>query len=271
MVLETVVVDARVAITIAILVVALFLLERAAPLRRATRPLPGRLLVNAVIGALAFITATAVVRPAALAVLQRTTGTPIGLLHLVPMPTALQFAVAVLLLDLTFYWWHVATHRVPWIWRFHRVHHIDPDLDVSTAFRFHFGELAISAAFRVVQVAAIGPSLAMFAAYELLFQAATIFHHSNLGMPERIDRLLNAIIVTPRMHGIHHSQVPDETNSNYSVVFSWWDRLHGSRSPALPGSEVVIGVAEFARPGDNRLAKVLALPFRSNPVSNSEG
>ena len=257
-------VESRVAITIAVLVVVVFLLERAAPLRRATRPLAHRLLVNAVVGVLAFVTAAVVVRPAALGVLERTTGTPIGLLHLVPMPRALQFVVAALLLDVTFYWWHVATHRVPWIWRFHRVHHIDPDLDVSTAFRFHFGELVLSVAFRVAQVAVIGPSLAMFAAYELLFQAATIFHHSNLGMPERLDRLLNTVVVTPRMHGIHHSQVPDETNSNYSVVFSWWDRLHGSRSPGLPQSQLAIGVAEFTRPEDNRLSNVLALPFRAN-------
>ena len=252
------------AVVIALFFALLFVLERAAPLRRATRPLFGRLLVNAAVGALAFVTATLVVRPAALGVLERTTGTPIGLLHLVPMPAPLQFVVAVLLLDVTFYWWHVTTHRVPWIWRFHRVHHIDPDLDVSTAFRFHVGELVMSVAFRVVQVAAIGPSLAMFAAYELIFQAATIFHHSNIGMPERIDRLLNRVVVTPRMHGIHHSQVPEETNSNYSVVFSWWDRLHGSRSPALPQSQLRIGVAEFTRPEDNRLSNVLALPFRHN-------
>ena len=241
---------------------ALFLIERAAPLRRETRPLFGRLLVNAVIGILAFAAAILIVRPAAIAVLRLTEGTPIGLLHLAPMPTAVQFVVAVLLLDVTFYWWHLATHRVTWLWRFHRVHHLDPDLDVSTAFRFHFGEIALSAAFRVVQVAVIGPSLAMFAAYELIFQAATIFHHSNVGLPARLDRLLNRVVVTPRMHGVHHSQVPDETNSNYSVVFSWWDRMHGSRSPDLPQSQLVIGVAEFSRPEDNSLANVLALPFR---------
>lgn len=255
-------IDISIAVTIALFAAALFAIERFAPLRLARRPLLGRLFVNAAVGILGFAAAMLLVRPAALAVLERTEDTSFGLLHLAPMPTALQFVAAILLMDVTFYWWHVATHRVPWLWRFHRVHHIDPDLDVSTAFRFHFGEIAMSAAFRVAQVAVIGPSLAMFATYELIFQAATIFHHSNAGLPGWIDRLLNRVVVTPRMHGVHHSQVPDETNSNYSVVFSWWDRMHGSRSPDLPQSQLVIGVVEFTRPEDNALANVLLLPFR---------
>jgi sterol desaturase/sphingolipid hydroxylase (fatty acid hydroxylase superfamily) len=247
---------------VALFFVVLFLAERAVPLRPETRPLAARLAINAAIGVLAFIAAVFLVRPAALAVLDLTSSSGIGLLHLIAMPVPLQFVVAILLFDLTFYWWHVATHRVGWIWRFHRVHHIDPDLDASTAFRFHAGEIAISTVFRVVQVAVIGPSLAMFAAYEVIFQAATIFHHSNVRLPERLERVINAVVVTPRMHGTHHSQVPEETNSNFSVVFSWWDRLHRSRRPYVPSSELAIGVAEFNRPEDNGLGRVLALPFR---------
>jgi sterol desaturase/sphingolipid hydroxylase (fatty acid hydroxylase superfamily) len=258
-----VIVETAVALTIALVAAVLFAIERAVPLRQETRPLAGRLLVNAAVGALGFVAAVLIVRPAAIAVLQRTEGTPIGLLHLVPLPAPLALVAAVLLMDVTFYWWHVATHRVAWLWRFHRVHHIDPDLDVSTAFRFHFGEVAVSVVFRVAQVAVIGPSLAIFAAYELLFQAATIFHHSNVRLPARVDRLVNRVIVTPRMHGTHHSQVPEETNSNYSVVFSWWDRMHGSRSPDVPPSEIEIGVAEFMSRRDNTLANVLLLPFRA--------
>jgi sterol desaturase/sphingolipid hydroxylase (fatty acid hydroxylase superfamily) len=258
-----VIVETAVALTIALVAAVLFAIERAVPLRRETRPLAGRLAVNAAVGVLAFVAAVLVVRPAAIGVLQRTEGTPLGLLHVVPLPAPLQLAAAVLLMDVSFYWWHVATHRVPWLWRFHRVHHVDPDLDVSTAFRFHFGEVAVSAVFRVVQVAVIGPSLATFAAYELLFQAATVFHHSNVRLPERVDRLINRVLVTPRMHGTHHSQVPEETNSNYSVVFSWWDRMHGSRRPDVPPAQLEIGVAEFTRPRDNTLANVLLLPFRA--------
>jgi sterol desaturase/sphingolipid hydroxylase (fatty acid hydroxylase superfamily) len=178
-----------------------------------------------------------------------------------PMPVAVQFIIAFLLMDLAFYWWHVANHRIPFLWRFHNVHHIDPDLDVSTAFRFHVGEVALSTAFRIVQVSVIGLSAWMFAAYEIVFQANTLFHHSNVRLPIGIERLLNLVIVTPRMHGIHHSQVRDETDSNFSVVFSWWDRLHRTLGLNIPQPEIVVGVPAYARPEDNRFWNAFLLPF----------
>ena len=240
----------------------LFIIERHHGLRRHRRPLLGRLIVNACISVTAFATAALIVRPVAIAVLEWASDTPFGAVHLVPMPVAAQFVVAFLLMDLTFYWWHVANHRVPFLWRFHNVHHIDPDLDVSTAFRFHFGEVALSAGFRAAQVCVIGPSAWMFAVYELVFQANTLFHHSNVRLPIRTERLLNLVLVTPRMHGIHHSQVRDETNSNYSVVFPWWDRLHRTLGLNVPQSAIVIGVPAYSDPADNRLVDDLLLPFR---------
>jgi sterol desaturase/sphingolipid hydroxylase (fatty acid hydroxylase superfamily) len=240
----------------------LFALERVAWLRRSNRPLSGRLLINAAISGLAFAAAMLFVRPTALAVLQWASDKPFGVLHVLEMSQAAQFIVSFLLMDVTFYWWHVANHRVPLLWRFHNVHHIDPDLDVSTALRFHFAEVAFSTGFRVLQVSAIGPSAAMFVTYEFVFQANTLFHHSNVRLPIRIERLLNLALVTPRMHGIHHSQVRDETNSNYSVVFSWWDRLHRTLGVNIPQSDVVIGVPAYAEPADNRFWRCLLLPFR---------
>ena len=251
-----------VAIALMVLVGLLFVSERFVALRRSSRPLLGRLLVNIGLSVLAFAVAMVVVRPAALAVLEWAEGKPFGLIHMVSMPVAAQFALSFLLMDLTFYWWHVANHRIPFLWRFHNVHHIDPDLDVSTAFRFHVGEVALSAGFRVVQVSAIGPSAWMFAVYELVFQANTAFHHSNVRLPIRIERLLNLMLVTPRMHGIHHSQVRDEANSNYSVVFSWWDRLHRTLGLNIPQSDLAIGVPGYADPADNGLWTGLLLPFR---------
>ena len=153
-------------------------------------------------------------------------------------------------------------HRVPVLWRFHNVHHIDPDLDVSTGFRFHLGEVAMSAVFRVVQVALIGISAPAFATYELAFQANTLFHHSNLRLPIRFERLLNKLLVTPRMHGIHHSQVQGETNSNYSVVFPWWDRLHRTLGLNIPQSKIVIGVPGYSTREDGKLVNGLLMPFR---------
>ena len=204
----------------------LFGLERAVPLREGTRALLGRLAVNLAFSALALGAATLLVRPAVEASLGRVAATSFGLLHLVALPAPLRIALGFLLMDLSFYYWHLLNHRVPLLWRFHNVHHTDPDLDVSTALRFHFGELAFSAAFRMIQILLIGVSAWIYVAYELFFQANTLFQHSNVRLPIRLERILNQVLVTPRMHGIHHSQVQPETNSNYGVVLPWWDRSH---------------------------------------------
>ena len=240
----------------------LFLAERRAALRRRTRPVLGRLLVNAGTATLAFVAAIWVVRPAALAVLRSTSEAPFGLIHIVPLPPAVRFVVAFLLMDLLFYWWHLANHRISFLWRFHNVHHIDPDLDVSTAFRFHFGEIAMSAGFRALQIGVIGLSAPMFAAYEVAFQANTLFHHSNVRLPIGVERWLALVLVTPRMHGIHHSQARDETNSNYSVVFSWWDRLHRTIGLNVAQADIVVGVPAYSRPADNTIVNTMLLPFR---------
>ena len=241
----------------------LFLLERFIPLRRARRPLASRLLVNLAFASLAFATVSLAVRPAAEAMLGWTIRASFGLLHLPVVPVAARPILAFLLMDLTFYWWHRANHQIPVLWRFHNVHHIDPDLDVSTAFRFHFGEIALSSAFRVAQLGLIGPSFWAYAVYELVFQANTLFHHSNVRLPIRCERLLNLLLVTPRMHGIHHSQVMAETNSNYSSVFPWWDRLHRTLGLNVPQAGIEIGIPAYARAEDNRLWFALAIPFRA--------
>ena len=218
--------------------VALFVLEGLLPLRRRCSSLLPRVILNLIISAAAFAVAAILVRPAATAALSWATQKPFGLVHLLALPSALQFIAAFLLMDLTFYWWHLANHRIGFLWRFHNVHHIDPDLDVSTGFRFHFGEVGMSAVFRVAQVLLIGISMPAFAVYELVFQANTLFHHSNLRLPIRLERILNKVLVTPRMHGIHHSQVRRETNSNYGVVFPWWDRVHRTLGLNIPQAEI---------------------------------
>lgn len=148
------------------------------------------------------------------------------------------------------------------LWRFHIVHHVDPDLDVSAAFRFHFGEVAFSAGFRVAQIVLVGVSPLTFAVYELVFQIATLFHHSNVRLPLAAERLLNKVLVTPRMHGVHHSEVRREDNANYSVVFSCWDRLHRTLRLNVPQSRIVIGIPAYREPDNNRLGSMLGLPFR---------
>jgi len=245
------------------LLAAFFVVERLSPLRRARGPLLLRLLINFAMSGLAFLTSMMVVRPSALGTLAWTSRESFGLVHLVPAPAWAQYVIGFVLLDLSFYYWHVLNHRVPLLWRFHNVHHIDPDLDVSTGFRFHFGEVLMSTVFRVAQVSVIGMSFATFAAYEFVFQANTLFHHSNVRLPIHVERLLNTVLVTPRMHGVHHSQVRGETNSNFGVVFRWWDALHRTIRLNIPQSRIDIGVAGYCRPEDNRLWHALTLPFRT--------
>ncbi len=247
---------------VACLFVALLFVERVLPLRKRKAELLGRLFLNLAVSALAFLIAGLLVRPGALAATNWGSQKSFGLLNVVKLPQAASFVLAFLMMDLSFYWWHVANHRIPFLWRFHNVHHFDPDLDVSTGFRFHFGEVFMSAGFRIIQVAITGSSLPAFVAYELAFQANTLFHHSNVRLPLGLERLLNLILVTPRMHGIHHSQRQRQTNSNYGVVFPWWDRLHRTLGLNVPQSKIVIGVPGYSMIEDNRLINVLTAPFR---------
>jgi sterol desaturase/sphingolipid hydroxylase (fatty acid hydroxylase superfamily) len=239
----------------------LFGLEKLFPLRESRAGLLARLLVNVSLTALAFLVASLAVRPSAMRALAWTATRPFGLIHLLPLPGWARFVLGFLLLDLSFYYWHLLNHKIPLLWRFHNVHHIDPALDVSTGFRFHFGEVLFSMLFRVVQVSLIGMSLATFAGYEVVFQANTLFHHSNLRVAVRLERLLNKLLVTPRMHGIHHSQVRRETNSNFGVVFPWWDRLHGTLGLNVPQAKIEVGIAGYSCPDDNRLWRTVLMPF----------
>jgi len=142
--------------------------------------------------------------------------------------------LAVLLLDYSLYVWHVLTHRVPLLWRFHLVHHVDLDMDASTALRFHLGELLLSVPWRAAQIGLIGVSWRVYAIWQALLMLSILFHHSNFRLPLRVEGYLNRLIVTPRMHGIHHSIASDEVNSNWSSGLSFWDRLHGTLRLDVP-------------------------------------
>jgi sterol desaturase/sphingolipid hydroxylase (fatty acid hydroxylase superfamily) len=239
----------------------LFAAERLRPLRRQTQRAASRWGLNAAAVALALGTSGLAVIPLTAAALNWSQRTGFGLLHSAGLPAPAAFAAAILLLDLSFYYWHRLNHALPILWRFHNVHHIDPDLDTTTAFRFHFGEIALSAGFRGIQIVLIGPGMSAYAAYQALFVAGTVFHHSNLRLPASLERALNRAIVTPRMHGIHHSAIRDETNSNYSTVFRWWDSLHRSLRLNVSQDSIHIGVAGYTRQRDNSIRSILWLPF----------
>jgi sterol desaturase/sphingolipid hydroxylase (fatty acid hydroxylase superfamily) len=245
-----------------VLFILLLTLECLFPLRRRTTSFFGRLLPNICLTVATFAVGSLLVKPFALVALAWSGETGVGLLHLISLPKPIRVIVGFLLLDLTFYYWHRLNHELSILWRFHRVHHIDPDLDITTSFRFHFGEIAYSAIFRMIQVVLLGIDLPTFLLYELVFQSATMFQHSNLRLPIGLERLLNKIIVTPRMHGIHHSQIMRETNSNYSVVFRFWDHLNRTLRLNIPQRDIAIGVDGFQRQRFNRVWNLFLNPFR---------
>lgn len=185
----------------------------------------------------------------------------LGLVQRLPLPAWARTALAVLLLDYTLYLWHVLAHRVDWLWRFHQPHHADLDLDASTALRFHFGEMLASVPWRAAQVAAIGAGPLALSLWQTLVVVEILFHHSNVELPADIERRLGWLVVTPRMHGIHHSIVREEADSNWSNLLSVWDRLHGTLRLDVPQEEVTIGVAALRRPSDVTLPRVLEMPF----------
>lgn len=186
-----------------------------------------------------------------------------GLLRLLPISQWLSIILAVLLMDYVYWWWHVALHLVPALWRFHNVHHCDLDLDVTTALRFHLAEIIFSVPFRMIVVAMFGIDFWALVVFELLFEAANLFEHSNWRLPIGVERLLNHVFVTPRMHGIHHSIVQRETNSNWGTVFCWWDYLHRTLRRDVPQDAIIIGVPSYRNEAELTLGKLFVMPFRS--------
>ena len=236
-------------------------LERRRPLRRAVEPKLRREARNL---------AVAAVSAAALRVAEQPVTGPLsalverrrwGLLKLLRLPAWLEVSLAVLLLDYTLFLWHVQTHRRPPLWRFHVVHHVDLDLDASTALRFHFAELVVSVPWRAAQVLLIGVSPLSLSVWQTFLFLSILFHHSNVRLPAAVERRLNSLVVTPRMHGIHHSVVKEETNSNWSSGLTLWDRLHGTLRLDVPQDVIVIGVPAYRDAGEVTLPKILAMPF----------
>ncbi|MBA3804536.1 MAG: sterol desaturase family protein [Acidobacteria bacterium] len=240
---------------------ALVLFERRRPLRRLTESKltrDARNLAVAAAGAMALQLAERPVIAPLTAFVERRRW---GLLKCARLPAWLEVTLAVVLLDYTLYIWHYVTHKVEWLWRFHVVHHVDLDMDASTALRFHFAELALSVPWRAGQVMVIGVSPFAFSLWQTLLFLSIMFHHSNVRLPIEVERALNRIIVTPRMHGIHHSTVRAETDSNWSSGLTVWDYLHGTLRLNVPQDEIDIGVPAYREPEEVALESILEMPL----------
>lgn len=185
-----------------------------------------------------------------------------GLLNWLPMPGWARLAGAILVFDAWMYWWHRLNHRVPFLWRFHRTHHSDPKMDVTTANRFHIGEIALSSVLRVPVIALLGLQLWELALYELAMFTVVQLHHANIALPAWLDRALRLVIVTPFMHKVHHSRWQPETDSNYSSLFSFWDRIFRSFRLRDDPRTLRFGLDEFNQPEDHTLTGLLATPLK---------
>lgn len=197
--------------------------------------------------------------------------TGFGLLRLWSTHWALELAIALLLFDAWMYWWHRLNHEIPFLWRFHRVHHSDPRMDVTTALRFHPGEIVLGTVARLAVVNAIGMELWQLALYELVATPIIAFHHSNVSLSRRSDDAMRWAIVTPWMHWVHHSREKAETNSNYSSVLSVWDRIFRSYRLRDQPDEIVFGLEEFPDVQDHQaVAGLLSTPLHRDNESRTK-
>jgi sterol desaturase/sphingolipid hydroxylase (fatty acid hydroxylase superfamily) len=188
-----------------------------------------------------------------------------GLFHWLAWPAWLAGIVGFVVLDLVIYGQHVVFHHVPWLWRLHRMHHADLDIDVTTGVRFHPIEILLSMLIKMATVALFGIPAAAVVAFEVVLNATSLFNHSNAAMPAWLDRLARLLVVTPDMHRVHHSVVRAETDSNFGFNLPWWDRLFGTyrAEPAAGHDGITIGLPIFRDQRELRLDRLLTQPFRA--------
>jgi sterol desaturase/sphingolipid hydroxylase (fatty acid hydroxylase superfamily) len=187
-----------------------------------------------------------------------------GLFNVLNWPGWAEFVLAFLVLDFAIWLQHLVTHKIPVLWRLHRVHHADRDMDVTTAIRFHPIEIALSMALKIGLVYALGASVVVVIAFEVVLNGAAMFNHGNVRMPAGLERWLRWVIVTPDMHRVHHSVDRGEHDANYGFNLSVWDRVFGTyvAQPAAGHQNMTIGLAQCQDEGPTRLGWSLAFPFR---------
>jgi len=189
-----------------------------------------------------------------------------GLINFLHLRLSVAALIGVLALDLAIYLQHVVFHKVPWLWRLHRMHHADLDIDVTTGVRFHPVEILISLGIKIAVILALGIPVVAVILFEVLLNVTSMFNHSNVRMPAWLDRALRFLLVTPDMHRVHHSVLRHETDSNFGFNLPWWDRLFGTYRPQPEAGHtgMTIGLPSFREPGELRLDRLLTQPFRND-------
>jgi len=167
--------------------------------------------------------------------------------------------VDLLILDLWIYAWHLMNHRLPLLWRFHQIHHLDEQLDSTSALRFHVGEVILSAILRMPVIIVFAIPLSSVIVFEILVTCAAIFHHTNVRLPVKVERYLSYIVITPSIHWVHHHAIRKDTDSNYGTVLSSWDRIFQTASETRRTESMVLGVENIK---ENHLVKLIFMPFK---------
>lgn len=189
----------------------------------------------------------------------------VGLSYLFSLSPFTHLIIAVLVLDFWTYWWHRMNHEIRFFWKFHKVHHSDQTMDVTTAFRFHLGEIFFSSLFRVPIIYLVGIQIWQLILYEFIMFSCVQFHHANIGLPKKIDRFLRIFIVTPEMHKLHHSRIPQDFNSNYTSLLSIWDRLFKTFRRDKHPEKIKFGVKELDNHKFQSFLGLLKSPFYKTP------
>jgi sterol desaturase/sphingolipid hydroxylase (fatty acid hydroxylase superfamily) len=243
-------------VVVMIAIVSLLLLEYKLPFFPFQNSLRTRITNNFELGAInSIVSSLMTIVIARSAILDRP---HLGILSMMQSPVVAGI-IAVLILDLYMYFWHRIMHWLPLAWSFHRVHHTDRSMNVSTAYRFHPIEIISSSIPKLGIIWWLGIPSNFVLIYELVFTVIVALHHSNIRLPESLDRRLASVILTPNYHRIHHSQIVTETNSNYGSVLIWWDRIFGTYYPRVDIINIQLGVSDESR--DLNIWQSLILPI----------
>lgn len=247
----------------AFVLIVMACLERLLPRRRPSSPRFWRWLANLSLVAIGAGVLRLFVPIAAVGVALIVEAADFGLLNAFDARWYVAWPASLLILDLAIYVQHVVSHRVDILWRLHRMHHSDLVVDVSTGVRFHPVEILLSMLWKMAVVALLGAPAAAVVTFEVLLNAAALFNHANLRIPERIERRLRLLVVTPDMHRVHHSIERQETDSNFGFSVPWWDRAFGTyrAQPAAGHDAMTIGLERFRESRDQRLDRLLLQPL----------